>query len=87
MENYYLKSNVRAEPLIWNWYAWSYLISPHTAACNIVNRHLKIMESYILAPQLHQEANQIPAMIGGPFIDLAGDKTKEVKELIANTKQ
>lgn len=87
MEDYYLKSNVRAEPLIWNWYAWSYLISPHTAASNIVNRHLKIMESYILAPQLHQQANQIPAMIGGPFIDLEGDKTTEIKKLIDETRQ
>ncbi len=87
MEDFYLKNNVRAEPLIWDWYAWSYLIPPHTAACNIVNRHLKIMESYILAPQLHQQANQIPALLGGPFIDLEGDRVKEIKELIATTKQ
>ncbi|AZL16354.1 hypothetical protein [Rickettsiales endosymbiont of Stachyamoeba lipophora] len=38
----YLKNNVRIIPLIWKWYAWSYLIAPHTAALNIVHRHIKI---------------------------------------------
>lgn len=42
----YLKPAIKAEPLIWDWYAWPYLIPPATAACNIVERHLKIMQSY-----------------------------------------
>ncbi len=40
---HYLKPTIKAEPLIWQWYAWPYLIPPITAACNIVERHLKIM--------------------------------------------
>lgn len=43
----YLNSNLVIEPLFDNWYAWSHLISPATAAMNIVGRHLKIKSSYI----------------------------------------
>jgi len=42
----YLKPNVVIEPLIDNWYAWSHLISPATAAMNIKERHVVIMNSF-----------------------------------------
>jgi hypothetical protein len=65
----YLRQNVQVEPLVESWYAWSHLISPATAAMNIVDRHLKIMQSYVQAPQVHAAAVKNPAMLGGPFID------------------
>lgn len=67
MSKYYLKTNVKAEPLIWKWYAWPYLIPPITAASNIVGRHLKIMQSYVQNPLLHAHAVQDPRMLGGPL--------------------
>ncbi|MEE8523270.1 MAG: hypothetical protein V3T72_05005, partial [Thermoanaerobaculia bacterium] len=42
-ESYYLRPNIVVEPLLENWYAWAHLISPATAARNIVDRHLAIM--------------------------------------------
>src|SRR5882757_7978012 len=78
---WYLKPNVVIEPLINNWYAWSHLISPATAAMNVVGRHLKIMNSYIQAPQIHAAATKNPKMRGGPFMDLGGTRVEEVKEL------
>ena len=86
MERQYLQSTIKAEPLIWQWYAWPYLISPLTAACNIVERHLKIMQSYVQNPQIHAQAVKDPKLLGGPFIDLKGKKVEEVKELIHQTK-
>ena len=65
----YLKSNVIPEPLFEGWYAWSHLISPATAARNITDRHLKIINSYIQAPQIHAAAVKNPKMLGGPFMD------------------
>jgi len=82
----YLKPTIKAEPLIWQWYAWPYLISPLTAGCNIVERHLKIMQSYVQNPQIHAQAVKDPKLLGGPFIDLEGKKVHEVKELINQTK-
>lgn len=87
MKLQYLKSNIKAEPLIWKWYAWSYLISPVTAACNIVERHLKIMNSYIQAPEIHAQAVKNPKLAGGPFIDLDNKYVEEIKQLIEVTKR
>ncbi|MCH9648174.1 MAG: MBL fold metallo-hydrolase [Deltaproteobacteria bacterium] len=83
----YLKPNVVVEPLIDQWYAWAHLISPATAAMNIVDRHLKIMDSYIRTPQVHAAAVRNPKMLGGPFIDYKSPKVPEIKALIAKTKE
>jgi len=77
----YLKPNVVIEPLFERWYAWSHLISPATAAMNITGRHLKIMNSYIQAPQIHAAAVRNPKMLGGPFMDFKGKRVEEVKKL------
>ena len=52
-QKHYLKPNVKAEPLIWQWYAWSYLIPPLQSGCNIAERNLKIMKSYVQFPRIH----------------------------------
>ncbi len=77
----YLKPNVVMEPLVDNWYAWSHLVSPATAAMNITNRHLTIVESYLMAPSIHAEACANPKMKGGPFMDLGGGRIDEVEAL------
>ncbi len=77
----YLKPNVVMEPLLDRWYAWSHLISPATAAMNIAGRHLKIMNSYIQAPQVHAAAVKNPKLLGGPFIDYGGGRVAEIRAL------
>ncbi|QJB30482.1 MBL fold metallo-hydrolase [Chitinophaga oryzae] len=77
----YLKPNVVIEPLFDKWYAWAHLISPATAAMNLQKRHLKIMESYIDAPELHEEAARNPAMLGGPFMDYSENRVAEISGL------
>lgn len=86
-EKLYLKSNVVVEPLVDQWYAWAHLISPATAAMNIVGRHLPIMESYVKAPQMHQAAAKNPKMAGGPFIDYDRERVAEIRGLIEWTRQ
>jgi L-ascorbate metabolism protein UlaG (beta-lactamase superfamily) len=77
----YLKPNLVFEPLYDNWYAWSHLISPATAAMNVVGRHHTIIESYLAAPSIHAEAVLNPKMRGGPFMDFGGGRIAEVKAL------
>jgi L-ascorbate metabolism protein UlaG (beta-lactamase superfamily) len=77
----YLRQNVLLEPLIDNWYAWPHLIPPATAARNITERHLKIMDSYISNPQIHANAVKNPKMLGGPFIDYGGARIQEIRDL------
>lgn len=77
----YLRPNVVIEPLIDRWYAWSHLVSPATAAMNITGRHLKIINSFIQAPQVHEAAVKNPKMLGGPFMDIPKTKVESVKNL------
>jgi L-ascorbate metabolism protein UlaG (beta-lactamase superfamily) len=83
----YLRPNVQIEPLVDQWYAWSHLIPPATAARNISDRHLKIMDSYISAPQIHASAVRNPKMLGGPFIDYEGKRVNEIIALRNQTKE
>lgn len=66
--NYSLRSNVAVEPAIGGWYAWSYLIPPHTLARFIHNRFIPIIESYLEDPQVHAMAVKQPKMHGGPWV-------------------
>jgi len=81
----YLKNNIVLEPLFANWYAWPHLISPATAAMNVLDRHIKIMKSYIQAPEAHAQAVKNPKMLGGPFMDYPEDYTTKVKQLLEKT--
>ena len=83
----YLKPNVIIEPLINQWYAWSYLLSPATAAMYVAKSHLEMMESFVAAPQVHYSALKNPAMMGGPFINHDVSRVGEIKELLERTKK
>jgi L-ascorbate metabolism protein UlaG (beta-lactamase superfamily) len=87
MENHkvYLKQNVLAEPLYNQWYGWSYLLSPSTAAMYVTNSHLKIMQSFVSAPQTHISALKNPAMAGGPFINYDASRVGDIKALMNKT--
>jgi len=80
-EQFYLRQNIQVEPLVDHWYAWSHLIPPATAARNITERHIKIMDSYISGPQIHANAVKNPKMLGGPFIDYGGKRVDEIRAL------
>jgi L-ascorbate metabolism protein UlaG (beta-lactamase superfamily) len=84
-EKLYLKQNVLMEPLVDQWYAWAHLISPATAAMNISERHLRIMNSYIDSPDVHESAVKNPKMLGGPFVDFKRKRVEEMKELKERT--
>jgi L-ascorbate metabolism protein UlaG (beta-lactamase superfamily) len=81
----YLKQNVQAEPLINQWYAVSLTLPPTTGAMFVANSHLKIMRSYILAPEMHIAANHDPALMGGPFINFKEQRVADVKALLDKT--
>lgn len=85
-DHVYLKPNVIVEPLFNQWYAWSHLISPATAAMYVAHSHLKILESFIAAPQVHVSTLKNPAMLGGPFINYDVSKVGEIQALLDKTK-
>jgi len=82
----YLNGNILAEPLVNQWYAWPYLISPATSAMVICNSQFKIMNSYLRSPNAHQAAVRNPLLLGGPFIDYPTDRSNEISALMESTK-
>jgi L-ascorbate metabolism protein UlaG (beta-lactamase superfamily) len=70
-----------AEPLVDGWYAWTHLIPPVTAARNLTERHLKIMESYLECAEAHEAAVQDPSMAGGPYMDFDRNREVDIKAL------
>src|SRR5918997_1976856 len=85
VEKVYLRGDVVAEPLFNRWYAWPALISPASSAMFVANSHLKIMQSFVAAPQVHVAALRNPAMRGGPFIAYDAGRAKEVEALLEKT--
>ena len=84
-QEYFLKPSVQMEPLVNRWYAWPHLVAPTTAALNVANLHLKIMRSFVSAPQVHAAALKKPSMRGGPFLDLDPSRVGEVRDFIDRT--
>jgi L-ascorbate metabolism protein UlaG (beta-lactamase superfamily) len=82
---FYLRPDVQVEPLINQWPAWPHLIPPATAAMNIAYLHLRLMKSFIMAPQLHASTLKDKAMSGGLFMNLPPQRVNEVKELFNQT--
>lgn len=85
MNSLYLKKNVIAEPLFNQWYAWSYLIAPATSALYIANSHIKIMQSFINAPQFHMSALKNSGMTGSSFMNYDVSRVNEIKTLMEKT--
>jgi thioester reductase-like protein len=81
----YLKPNAIAEPLINQWYAWSYLIPPAPAARYIVHSHLEMMKSFIETPEVHTSALKNSAMLGGPFINYPASRAPDIQTLLEKT--
>ncbi|MDF3079955.1 MBL fold metallo-hydrolase [Burkholderia sola] len=84
MTQIYLKPNVVFEPLINQWYAWTFLLQPATCALVMKQVHLRIMESFIRAPELHRRS--AAKMAGGPFLNGGRELVPAVDALIRDTR-
>lgn len=79
-KKYYLKESVYAEPLINNWYAWSYLLSPITYSLYLKNTHRRLLNSFLNNAELHILANTNKAMSGGgEFVNCTREDYNAIK--------
>ena len=85
--SFYLKNNVKFEPTVFRWPAWPQIIPPATAGLNLKNRYLKILESYLEAPDVHYIAANNPNLMGGPFINIPEERSELVKKTYERIKQ
>jgi L-ascorbate metabolism protein UlaG (beta-lactamase superfamily) len=85
VKHVYLKQNVAAEPLRHQWPAYSELVPPAVAAMHVANAHIRLMRSFVSAPQVHVAALKDPRMLGGPFINYDAARVTEVQALLEQT--
>jgi Diiron non-heme beta-hydroxylase N-terminal domain len=81
----YLKPEVKVEPLVCRWYAWSHLIAPVQLALHIKYRILPLLHNFVQNPLVHVAANRDPNMYGGPFVSLEVTDVERVVKLIDDT--
>ncbi|MFF9086441.1 MBL fold metallo-hydrolase [Streptomyces sp. NPDC014991] len=81
----HLRASVVAQPLLHRWYAWPYLLAPHTGALNLRERLLPILRNYVMSPTLHRNALADPARYGGPFLNPGSAGTDDVQALLDTT--
>lgn len=81
----FLKPEVKLEPLVCRWYAWSHLISPAQLALHVNFRILPLLKSFAANPNVHIGANADPKMYGGPFMSLGMNDLPEVRKLMEET--
>ncbi len=81
-DQWYLKSDVKIEPLMCGWPTWPHLLPPLQYAMNLANRQLPNLKSFVASPSVHVAAAEDPDMLGGPFVCLAMSDIPAVRELI-----
>jgi L-ascorbate metabolism protein UlaG (beta-lactamase superfamily) len=82
---YYLKPEVKLEPLMCRWSAWAHLIAPAPCAMNIAFRYLQLLNSFIANPSIHIAASKDPALLGGPFVSLKATDIPRIRRLVRDT--
>jgi len=82
----FLRPDVIIEPLVDRFYAWLHTVSPVQAAMNLAFVQVPLLESYLQSPQVHINASANPQMRGGLFVNVEGDRSGEVRDLLASIK-
>lgn len=83
----FLRSNVIIEPLADRFYAWLYTVAPVQAAMNLAFLQLPLLESYLSSPEVHVAASANPALRGGYFVNVAEERSAEIKDLVESIKR
>lgn len=86
MTTLYLDPEVTVEPLYDRFYASTQLLSPSTSAMLVVNSHLRMLESYVANPHIHQSAVRSKHLRGGPFVDIDTQRMPAVRALLEETR-
>lgn len=83
----FLRPDVIVEPLTDGFYAWLYTVAPVQAAMNLAFLQVPLLESYLQSPEVHINASNNPALRGGYFVNIPGNRIDEVAELLAAIKR
>lgn len=86
-EQRFARPNIIIEPLVDRFYGWHHTVAPVQASMNLANLQIPMLESYLQAPEVHADAAGNPALRGGYFINIAADRSDEVRDLLTSIKR
>lgn len=81
---FYLRQEIAIEPLVYSWYAHPFMLPPAAVAMFIRDK-VKLMKSYLVAPELHEMAMKSPDMAGSMFLNMPAARANEVAALLEST--
>ncbi len=84
---YRLSDSAYIEPLVNQWPAWSFLMSPIPASLHLVDYQLKVMADYLENPAVHVAASKDPALVAGPFMNIPVSRKDEIRTLLEETQK
>lgn len=84
---WYLRPDVKLEPLVCGWYAWSHLLPPAQLGLHLAYRLLPLLESFAEHPDQHLAAASDPEMYGGPFVTLSETDLPAVRTLARQSRE
>ncbi|RSM99090.1 MBL fold metallo-hydrolase [Nonomuraea sp. WAC 01424] len=82
-ERLFLRPNAIVEPLVDSFYASLYMTAPVPATMNLAFRQIPLLDSYLLAPDLHYSGSRNPKFRGGFFVGVEERRKDEVEALLA----
>lgn len=82
---YRLSDSTVAEPLVNKWVAWSHLLPPVPSSLHLLHYQIKILRSYLEAPEVHVRTCQNPKLRSGPFVDIPAARAQEVSDFLSAT--
>lgn len=83
-KNYYLSQDIFIEPLVRRWYAHPYLLCPTTLPL-VLRDKIRLMNSFISSPELHEMALASGTDISGMFLNTKTENMTEITHLLENT--
>lgn len=79
---YRFADHVVVEPLIDQWIAWPHNFSPILYGFHLLNYQKAILTSYLKNPAIHIKSSNNPKLLGGPFVNIPGERADEVRQLL-----
>jgi L-ascorbate metabolism protein UlaG (beta-lactamase superfamily) len=83
----FLRPNAIIEPLVDGFYAWHHTVAPIQGSMNLAFLQVPMLESYLQSPQVHVAASSNPALRGGYFVNVAEDRSQEIRDLLTSIKR
>ncbi|MBY6243521.1 MBL fold metallo-hydrolase [Methylosinus sp. Sm6] len=84
---YRLAESTCVEPLVGRWVAWAHVMAPALFSMHLTNYQMQTLRSYLSNPALHETCCRDPRLLGGPFVDIAKERSGEVAALLAEMEE